>query len=629
MPENNENLLSRRLNKVLESRFENDKDTLDALKQLSTFYKENTIQARRNLRSQIEKQSLEINENFLSSFREVKDSFDSVYKDIMEINKQLQEMTTKVQNTKTHTRKLLDQTSSLQNDGLNNEIQQVIVKAFLKTFQLTPDEILILHGNKQNRNSPITKEIFSVLDKVHNIHENCKLLMQTGHQTLALDIMEQMTLHQEGALERMYRWTQNYCRNIDHPDYTEIVTLTMERLQERKVLFEYILEEYCIARRDVLVGDFINALTRGGPSGKPAPIETRSHDPQIYITDMLVWLNKSIPIEKNNIDMLVSRCKQTEELSNALNKALNSICEGICQTLKVRVDKILNTVNNAAVIYSVTNLIRYYKKCICKIVPAGALEVTLTELQNFSEETFMTTLNQQIGNMLIRIEAPQRDLCPTPAITHILAILRDLLSTANMSEGRETDMMRIAQSILEPTLRAVNEQASRLPPTDMAVYLLNCMYSMYTCLSLYEFMDERLERLQAQSDAQIDTLTSEQASSLVANLSLGPIYTILQDQSHGPLSSIPGMEPSNLRKFLDKLDYLISTPESSLLPQINLLSSSKHKHAIQKRAFDLLIAIYKQLYEGINNPSNLYENPHLILNKTPEDLTRSLNKQFL
>lgn len=93
------------------------KETLDALKQLSTFYKENTIQARRNLRSQIEKQSFEINENFLSSFREVKDSFDSVYKDIMEINKQLQDMTTRVQNTKTQTRQLLDQTSTLQKDG--------------------------------------------------------------------------------------------------------------------------------------------------------------------------------------------------------------------------------------------------------------------------------------------------------------------------------------------------------------------------------------------------------------------------------------------------------------------------------------------------------------------------------
>lgn len=47
-------------------------------------------------------------------------------------------------------------------------------------------------------------------------------------------------------------------------------------------------------------------------------------------------------------------------------------------------------------------------------------------------------------------------------------------------------------------------------------------------------------RNKAQSDAQIDTLTSEQASSLVANLNLGPIYTILQDHSQGPLSGVPG-----------------------------------------------------------------------------------------
>lgn len=107
--------------------------------------------------------------------------------------------------------------------------------------------------------------------------------------------------------------------------------------------------------------------------------------------------------------------------------------------------------------------------------------------------------------------------------------------------------------MIEPLLRAVNEQASRLPTADMAVYMLNCMYSMYTCLSLYQYMEDRLERIQAQSEAQIDTLTSEQASSLVANLNLGPIYTILQDTSHGPLSAIPGMEPSNLRNFLVRI----------------------------------------------------------------------------
>ncbi|KAJ3629513.1 hypothetical protein MTP99_013905 [Tenebrio molitor] len=624
MPESEkENVLSRRLNKILETRLENDQDTLEALKQLSTFYTENTLQARRNLRSQIEKRSLDINENFLASFREVKVCFDAVYNDVADMSKSIQEMTNRLHNAKMQTKQLLEQTKLLQESSEKNDMQQQITSAFLNSFQLTPDELVALHGNKQKRDAPLTNEIFSALDHIQKIHSDCKILMQSGHQTLALDIMEQMTLHQEGALERLYRWTQHHCRNVENPDLTEIITQAMARLQERQLLFKYIIDEYCIARRSVLVGEFINALTRGGP-GNPAPIELRAHDPQIYVTDMLVWLNKAIPIEKQNLHLLVKLCDKTD-LDEQLSEALSSICEGVCQPLKIRVEKILSVSSAASVLYAATNLIRYYKKCICKIAGGGVLEATLVELQERSEQTFLTSLQQQVNNMLVRVEAPPRDLSPTPAINHLLAILRDMLSTASMSEGRESDMGKIAQCIMEPLLRAVNEQASRLPPTDMAVYMLNCMYAMYTCLSLYEFMDERIERLQAQSDAQIDTLTSEQASSLVANLSLGPIYTILQDHTQGPLSGIPGMEPTNLKNFLAKLDYLAASPDSVLLPQINLLSSSKHKKAVQKRAFDVLLAIYKQLYEGVHNPANMYENPDSILNKTPDEFMKMLN----
>lgn len=50
--------------------------------------------------------------------------------------------------------------------------------------------------------------------------------------------------------------------------------------------------------------------------------------------------------------------------------------------------------------------------------------------------------------------------------------------------------------VLDPLLQAVNLSAARLPTTDMAVYLLNCLYQMQATLSLYGFMDDRLERLQ-------------------------------------------------------------------------------------------------------------------------------------
>lgn len=89
---------------------------MEALKELSTFYTENTLHARRNLRSQIEKRSLEINENFLTAFREVKESFDDLYKNIYEMNSSLQDMTIRLQNAKSQTKQLLEQTGVLQDD---------------------------------------------------------------------------------------------------------------------------------------------------------------------------------------------------------------------------------------------------------------------------------------------------------------------------------------------------------------------------------------------------------------------------------------------------------------------------------------------------------------------------------
>lgn len=44
---------------------------MEALKALSTFFVDNSLRSRRNLRGDIEKRSLAINESFESSFREV------------------------------------------------------------------------------------------------------------------------------------------------------------------------------------------------------------------------------------------------------------------------------------------------------------------------------------------------------------------------------------------------------------------------------------------------------------------------------------------------------------------------------------------------------------------------------
>lgn len=73
----------------------------------------------------------------------------------------------------------------------------------------------------------------------------------------------------------------------------------------------------------------------------------------------------------------------------------------------------------------------------------GSLEKTISNLQNLCEQLFLATLQQEINNALIKVETPLRDLSPTPVVNNLLALLRDLLSSANMSEGRENDMKKV------------------------------------------------------------------------------------------------------------------------------------------------------------------------------------------
>lgn len=62
--------------------------------------------------------------------------------------------------------------------------------------------------------------------------------MQSGYQTLALDIMQRMTLLQEAALERLYRWTQTQCKNIENERLAPLLIKAMSKLQDRPVLFK-------------------------------------------------------------------------------------------------------------------------------------------------------------------------------------------------------------------------------------------------------------------------------------------------------------------------------------------------------------------------------------------------------
>ena len=71
-----------------------------------------------------------------------------------------------------------------------------------------------------------------------------------------------------------------------------------------------------------------------GPGGTPRPIELHSHDPLRYIGDMLAWLHQATASEKEHLQTLLKKCKQSS-VEDHIQDVLGHVTEGVCRPLKV------------------------------------------------------------------------------------------------------------------------------------------------------------------------------------------------------------------------------------------------------------------------------------------------------
>ena len=414
----------------------------------------------------------------------------------------------------------------------------------------------------------------------------------------------------------------------------------LSQLQKtRPSLVQDVIDEYCQARKTFLTRAFLDALTLGGPGGTPRPIELHAHDPQRYVGDMLAFLHQATPNEKENIHALLKHCEpvlvkesandetpKTKEKSEICEEALATITEGACRPLRSRVEQILLSEHGALILYQLTNLIRFYCSTISQAIPKSSELISMLEdLDQLAYTQFLSVLQasvqHQTSSRMAMERTPGQDLAPTQSTIALLSLLKDLLNSTTVIDEKPEQHEEIVSSILDPLCASLSLSVSSFPSTDQDVYLLNSLYQIHTTLSLFKFSDARLGKLENEMDLHIDTLSSEQTSSLIAILGLHSICTMMaSNQEQKPLSQIEGMDAKALRTFLNKFDQFLVASDDYLLPQIRLLTSSSHKKAISKRSLQLVTATYKQLYEAVHDAKNQYNNPDQLMNKTPDQV---------
>uniref|UniRef100_A0A3P9IH71 Conserved oligomeric Golgi complex subunit 6 n=1 Tax=Oryzias latipes TaxID=8090 RepID=A0A3P9IH71_ORYLA len=597
------NPLSRKLSKILETRLDNDKEMLEALKALSVFFTENSLRTRRNLRGDIERRSLTINEDFARIFQEVKEELESVHEDVQDMSTCCEEMTSRLK---------------VQCDCLHLYIQRLevraqVAQAFLAKFQLSSEEMAVL---RNARDAPVTEDFFKVLSRVKQIHEDVKILLRTNQQTAGLEIMEQMAVLQETSYEQLYRWAQNECRGLTQEtcDISPVVTQAMEALQDRPVLYKYTLDEFGTARRCAVVRGFIDALTRGGPGGTPRPIEMHSHDPLRYVGDMLAWLHQATASEKEHLEALLKQVT-LQDLEDNMQEVVGHITEGVCRPLKVRIEQVIVAEPGAVLLYKLSNLLKFYHHTISSIIgtSVASLLMTIEEMHLLSKKMFFNSLSLHASRLMDKVELPPADLGPTASITQTLSLLREVLTSHDSSvvplDARQADFAQVLSCILDPLLQLCTVSASNLGTADMASYMVNSLYVMKTTLALFEFTDKRLEMLEFQIEAHLDTLINEQASYVLTRAGLSYIYNCVQQHSTEQL----------------QFDRYLSSPDSLVMPQLNFLLSAAIKEQIFRQSTELVCRAYAEVYSALNNPNNGYKDPETLLPRTPQQVQTLLS----
>lgn len=165
-------------------------ELLEALKDVSTFVKENTLLSRRNLRGAIERRSLAINTEFLTSLGRVRESLDALHSDVTAMASSCGGMAARLADTRRRSLCLLQETAQLRGEAARLGGQRRLLTAYTAAFQLTPAELAAL------RAEDVTPQFFPALERAGRIHGDVQLLLQSGHQQTALEVMEQMSIYQ-------------------------------------------------------------------------------------------------------------------------------------------------------------------------------------------------------------------------------------------------------------------------------------------------------------------------------------------------------------------------------------------------------------------------------------------------
>eukprot|EP00004_Rigifila_ramosa_P002631 TRINITY_DN12729_c0_g2_i1.p1 TRINITY_DN12729_c0_g2~~TRINITY_DN12729_c0_g2_i1.p1 ORF type:complete len:528 (-),score=91.76 TRINITY_DN12729_c0_g2_i1:8-1360(-) len=450
-----------------------------------------------------------------------------------------------------------------------------------------------------------------------------------------------MALHHEAAFSVLFGWMQSQAALLDRdsPEIPPLLRRAASTLQERPAMLRHFSEFFAETRATAVSRAFSTALTRGGPSGTPRPIEMHAHDPQRFVSDMLACIHQLAASEH---ELLVGLFEVAERrpAAQAVEKhasvipvavpehqintlaLLDRILDGVTRSFKVRFEHVAATCSSAVVLFKLAQLLGFYQSTLGSLIgPDAALPSGLQSASTQCAALFLA-LAKTRGERLLR--APPTcpaDLAPPPIVFDTVHMLAEVLAAA---ASPTAPILPLVSALVEPLLQACAISASGLSPMEMAVYLINCASPIHALLVQQNFAKVLCEMLAAQTEAHLETLVQEQSVMALRRCALYDKLALVQSAAPGcALSQVPGLDSVALA---DSIETFCATLAKGIpMPFCDRLVSAPNRTSARAQVATLIANAYSTLYHCVHNPANGYSNPASVASLSPEQVTALLH----
>ncbi|KAJ3566894.1 hypothetical protein NP233_g6714 [Leucocoprinus birnbaumii] len=491
--------------------------------------------ARKHLRRDMEKKLAEGSRQFLKALGEVDQKLNELQAHLSAMHASCDEAETQLNLTEESSRTLLERAGSLRDERKEVEDKKSIINLFLSRFTLTEEEVEIV----RSRETPIGSRFFQTMDKTEKIRDDCRVLMagEDGPTQSGMDIMTATSSYLEHGYEKLLRWTSNEFRQIGremqievHPTLREAI----KRLRKRPELLTEALTNLSETRQATLLSSFITALTRGGPSGLPRPIELHAHDPMRYVGDMLAWVHQAIAAEQEFLESLfdlqaakrmvgsVRQFGSGGEEEEWIQELLDLAVGKLCVPLKMRVQQTVRSQESSIISYKIANLLQFYLLTMRRTIGNQAiLTTTLQDVTDLAYKVFYESIQGQARALSrLQLDADDPSLRPPIAVLDHSQILRDIMAVYHSSiigDEDESELQagfsKVLDIMIDPvveTCAAASERKKHLRPRwDQAVFMLNCLSYLLTVLEPFSFTVAKRDMVRSVLDVRIAALIDE------------------------------------------------------------------------------------------------------------------------